>query len=67
PVWLVAPCGTFLPEPLWTAAVDSTEFDFVPRELFSRVVTPAGLHDQVDDAFKPECPLAPELLRQSAM
>jgi len=67
PVWLVAPCGTFLPEPLWTAASDSTEFDVVPRELFSRVVTPAGLHDQVDDAFKPECPLAPELLRQSAM
>lgn len=67
PVWLVAPCGTVLPEPLWNAAISLTEFDVVPRELVSRVVAPTGLHDLLGDAFKPECPMAPELLRQSAM
>jgi hypothetical protein len=41
--------------------------DVVPASLFSRVISPVGISDDLTSPFLPECPPATELLKQSAM
>jgi hypothetical protein len=41
--------------------------DVVPASLFSRVISPLGISDDLISPFLPECPPATELLKQSAM
>ena len=71
PVWLVTPTGTRLPSPYvdevarrsipdddWTATLEE-----LPLDLVDSVVNVDGLSANVAVALRPECPLAPELLR----
>jgi len=41
--------------------------DVVPASLFSCVISPLGISDDLTSPFLPECPPATELLKQSAM
>ena len=41
--------------------------DVVPASLFSRVISPLGISDDLTSPFLPECPPATELLKHSAM
>jgi hypothetical protein len=41
--------------------------DVVPLSLFSRVISPLGISDDLTSPFLPECPPATELLKHSAM
>ena len=41
--------------------------DVVPASLFSRVISPLGISDDLASPFLPECPPATELLKHSAM
>ena len=41
--------------------------DVVPASLFSRVISPLGVSDDLTSPFLPECPPATELLKHSAM
>ena len=41
--------------------------DVVPASLFSRVISPLGISDDLTSPFLAECPPATELLKQSAM
>lgn len=41
--------------------------DVVPASLFSRVISPLGMSDDLASPFLPECPPATELLKHSAM
>jgi hypothetical protein len=72
PVWLVTPTGTRLPSQYvdevarrsipgdgWTATLEE-----LPLDLVDSVVNVDGLSSNVPVALRPECPLAPELLRQ---
>ena len=76
PVWLVAGRGRRLPEQMWAtilARLDDSEegwerpFERVPLAMISGIVGPDGLSDVTAAALNPECPMAPELLRTSAM
>jgi hypothetical protein len=71
PVWLVTPTGTRLPaqyveevarrsipDDAWTATLEE-----LPLGLVDSVVNVDGLSSNVPVALRPECPLAPELLR----
>lgn len=73
PVWLVAGVGRVLPSRLWDALVARLHEDpaepwdradeVVPIDLVDCVVGPAG-PDEVEQALKrPDCPVAPELLK----
>jgi hypothetical protein len=46
---------------------DQSLVDVVPASLFSRVISPLGISDDLISPFLPECPPATELLKQSAM
>jgi hypothetical protein len=46
---------------------DQSLVDVVPASLFSRVISPLGISDDLTSPFLPECPPATELLKQSAM
>jgi hypothetical protein len=73
PVWLVTPCGTRLPEPLWVGllvdvrAEFETPVDVVPVSLVTQVISPKGVSQDVTTPFTAECPPTTELLRRSAM
>jgi hypothetical protein len=81
PVWLVAGRGRRLPEPLWKAMLErldgaassagddawELEVEAVPLAMVTAVVDDTGLRDPDAAAFAPECPVAHELLRTSAM
>lgn len=76
PVWLVAGRGRRLPEQMWTAMLrrlDDTgdpwrrDVERVPVALVSNIVAAGGLTAVTTEALAPECPVAFELLRTSAM
>ncbi len=76
PVWLVAGVGRRLPEGLWEAllarlGVDRPAWELddevVPLALCSHVVGRSGVVEAPGDLLSPECPMAFELLRSSAM
>ncbi len=74
PVWLVTGIGRRLPVQyvdaiaervvIQTAAWD-LDIDDLPVDLVTHVASVDGLSDQVADALRPDCPMAPELLRTS--
>lgn len=72
PVWAVAGVGRRLPAPLWGAVLArldaagspwELDVEFVPAGTVSHVVGPSGLVVGPGDLGRPECPVAPELLR----
>lgn len=74
PVWLVAGCGRRLPTPVLDVIVERTrppgdpfaaEVEVLPVSVAGSVVGPAGRTARTPDALRPECELAPELLRPS--
>ena len=70
PVWLVSPCGTRLPTALWSAMIAGgavSDVDVLSSSLFSRVISKAGVSDDLSQPFVAECPPTTELLRHSAM
>ncbi len=76
PVWLVAGRGRRLPEPMWATMLrrldDSDDgwnrlVESVPLAMVSSIIGVDGLADPVGAALAPECPMAAELLRSSAM
>jgi hypothetical protein len=73
PVWLVTPCGTRLPEALWTGMLSDVSADFetpvdvVPVSLVTQIISPNGISQDVTMPFIAECPPTTELLRRSAM
>ncbi|MEZ5257202.1 MAG: hypothetical protein R2705_10030 [Ilumatobacteraceae bacterium] len=76
PVWAVVGVGRRLPERLWYSllervgqGVDPWELDdeVVPIELIDRVIGPGGDTDPAAALAGSDCPMAPELLRSSAM
>lgn len=78
-VWLVTPCGTRLPEALWSGMVanifstsDESEIsqsavDVVPVYLFTQIISPNGRSQDASLPLTAECPPTTELLRRSAM
>jgi hypothetical protein len=73
PVWLVAGVGRRLPEPYWQAIVDRVVDRDEPPWLAATEILPLGLVDRVvtvdglqlaAELEGPDCPLAPELLKQ---
>ena len=77
PVWLVAGRGRRLPEQMWAAMVErldgcdghpwDRDVELVPLAMVQSVVGPDGFAPAEAAAFAPECPMAHELLRMSAM
>ncbi|TRZ79396.1 MAG: hypothetical protein D4R92_04875 [Actinobacteria bacterium] len=73
PVWLVTPCGTRLPEALWTGMLADVSadienpFDVVPVSLVTQIISPNGVSQDITTPFIAECPPTTELLRRSAM
>lgn len=76
PVWLVAGRGRRLPEPMWQAMQKrlsdcddgwNMPFERVPLAMITAVLGPDGLVEPDPSSLAPECPMAPELLRISAM
>jgi len=76
PVWLVAGRGRRLPEPMWKAMLQRLddcddgwhhEVERVPLAMVTAVVGDTGLGDVGAASLAPECPVAHELLRTSAM
>jgi hypothetical protein len=70
PVWLVAACGTRLPEPLWSAMISGeavNEVDLMSLSLFSKLISKDGISDDLSQPLVAECPPTTELLRRSAM
>ena len=74
PVWLVAGRGRRLPMAMWTTMLErlsaadlpwELDEEIVPLATFSHVIGPNGLFEAPGDAIEPECPVAPELLRNS--
>ncbi len=74
PVWLVAGCGRRLPSPVLDVIVErarpphdpfAAEVEVLPVSAAGSVVGPAGRIPRTPDALRPECELAPELLRPS--
>ena len=74
PVWLVAGLGRRLPMAMWTTMMErfsaadlpwELDEEIMPLALFSHIIGPAGLLDAPGDAADAECPVAPELLRDS--
>jgi hypothetical protein len=73
PVWLVAPTGRVLPEPLWDALLNRFDdtagepwergAELVPASLITQVIGPEGETTVVDGLANATCPVAPELLR----
>lgn len=76
PVWFVVPRGRRLPEPMWDVMLHrlddvddgwNLDVERVPLAMATALVGADGLVDPVPSALAPECPLAHELLRTSAM
>lgn len=79
PVWLVAGVGRRLPTPMVDAMVGRVEqfaatadpwdadVEVLPVRLLTDVIGPGGRTPAGPAAFGPECPMAHELLRSSAM
>ncbi len=76
PVWLVAGRGRRLPTPMWTTMqrrLDDADDGWnlaaerVPLAMITAIVGAAGLTDPDVRSLAAECPMAPELLRTSAM
>ncbi len=72
PVWAVAGVGRRLPAPMWAAVLGrldaagspwDLDIEFVPAGTISHVVGPNGVVAGTGDLGRPECPVAPELLR----
>ena len=72
PVWAVVGEGRVLPRRLWDALVGrwdaaadpwEGEADIVPVDLITAVAGPSGRSDPSSLARRPDCPVAPELLR----
>ena len=72
PVWAVVGEGRVLPRRLWDALLGRLEaaadpwdndVDVVPLDLVTDVAGPAGRSDPSSLARRPDCPVAPELLR----
>ena len=76
PVWVVAGTGRVLPARLWQALVarlhdDPTEpwdriDEVVPLDMVDQVVGPNGPEDVAHALRRPDCPVAPELLKPLA-
>jgi hypothetical protein len=79
PVWLVAGVGRRLPGPTWSTLVERVStaspwwghHELMPIALASHVVDADGVHaltaDSMTQLLAPECPVAFELLRRSAI
>jgi hypothetical protein len=74
PVWAVAGVGRVLPEPLWAALVarlnragPSWELadEVVPLDLVDVVVGPAGRQTPTEATRRADCPVVPELLKET--
>ncbi|MCZ7525913.1 MAG: hypothetical protein M5U14_05690 [Acidimicrobiia bacterium] len=67
PVWFVAGAGRTLPARLFDVLGarlgDEPAVDVVPLDVADRVVGPKGPQHPRDAARRPDCPVAPELLR----
>ena len=73
PVWVVAAVGRVLPAPLWEALAPRLSTrpepwlepdEIVPVTLVAGVVRATGLLDPGDALTRPDCPMAPELVRR---
>ena len=76
PVWLVAGRGRRLPEPMWKAMLRrlddgddgwNQDVERVPLAMVTAIAGDAGLCEPDAASLMPECPVAHELLRTSAM
>ena len=64
-VWIVVADGRSLPDPLFerVAAASGADRMLVPTDRFSRAVGPRGAGPPDAVILRPDCPIAPELLR----
>lgn len=76
PVWFVVGRGRRLPEPMWKTMLQrlddadegwGLEVERVPLAMATAIMSPEGLGEPDASALAAECPMAPELLRASAM
>lgn len=74
PVWLVAGVGRLLPTRVWDSLIGrldqadepwDCDDDVVPLDLVDRVLGPGGLEEPTTALTRADCPVAPELFKDS--
>ena len=75
-MWFIVGRGRRLPEPMWNTMLQrldvadegwDLEVERVPLAMATAIMSPDGLVEPDPAALAADCPMAPELLRTSAM